>query len=94
MDNIKDIVNTVIGNIAQQRPDEHNKAERIWKNVLTEKESKHTKIEGLKDGCLFVYVDSPVWLYQMRIRQTKVLKQLKEEMPQIKYIRFKMGKIK
>ena len=94
MENIKDIVNTVIGNIAGQNPDIHNKVERIWKNVVNEKELKHTRMMGIKEGTLFVCVDSPAWMYQMRIRQSRILKQLKEEVPQIQYIRFKMGKIK
>ena len=58
------------------------------------KELKHTKIIGIKEDGLLVCVDSPAWLYQMRIRQTKILEQLKAEIPYIKYIRFKMGKIK
>ena len=94
MDNIKNIVNAVIGNIAEHNPDIHNKIERIWANLLNEKELKHTKIIGVKEYGLLVCVDSPAWLYQMRIRQTKILEQLKEEIPNIKYIRFKIGKIK
>ena len=94
MDNIKNIVSTVIGNMAEHKPDIHNKIERIWANLLNEKELKHTKIIGVKENGLLVCVDSPAWLYQMRIRQTKILKQLKKEIPLIKYIRFKMGKIK
>ena len=94
MDNIKNIVNTVIGNIAEKSPDTHNKTERIWKNLLNEKELKHTKVNGVKEETLFRCVDSPAWMYQMRIRQTKILKQLKEDVPGIKRIRFKMGKIK
>ncbi len=93
MDNIEDIVKTVIGNIANQSPDIHNKVERIWKNVTNEKERKHVKVIGVKEGGLFVCVDSPAWLYQIRIRQSRILKQLKEEIPEIKHIRFKMGKI-
>lgn len=94
MDNIKNIVNTVIGNIAERKPDKHDKVGRIWENLLNDKELKHTKIIGIKEEGLLVCVDSPAWMYQMKIRQTKILKQLKEEIPHIKYIRFKMGKIK
>jgi hypothetical protein len=93
MDDIKNILNTVIGNIADRNPDVHNKLDRIWSNLLNEKELKHTHIIGIKEDGLLVHVDSPAWLYQMRVRQTKILKQLKEEIPQIKYIRFKIGKI-
>lgn len=93
MEHIKNIVNTVIGNIASQNPDEHNKAERIWKNLLNEKELRHTKLIGIKEETLFVCVDSPAWMYQMRIRQTNILKHLKEDIPGVTRIRFKMGKI-
>jgi predicted nucleic acid-binding Zn ribbon protein len=49
---------------------------------------------GVNEGTLSVSVDSPAWMYQMRIRQTKILKQLKEEVSEIKQIRFKIGTIK
>jgi len=49
---------------------------------------------GVKEETLSVYVDSPAWMYQMRMRQTKILKQFKEEVSDIKHIHFKIGKIK
>ena len=94
MDDIKDIINKVIGDIAEKKPDIHNKVDRIWQNLLNKKELKHTKLVGINEGTLSVHVDSPAWLYQMRIRQTKIIKQLKEDAPDIKYIRFKIGKVK
>ena len=94
MDNIKDVIGKVIGGIAERNPDRHNKIARIWRNLLTEQELKHTKLMGVKEETLLVFVDSPAWMYQMRIRQTKILKQLKEEVSDIKHIRFKIGKIK
>ena len=94
MDEIKKIIGKVIGDIAEKNPNEHDKLERIWQNLLTDQELKHTKIAGVKEETVLVYVDSPAWLYQMRIRQLKILKQLKEEVSNIKYIRFKIGKIK
>ena len=77
MDDIKDIVNKVIGDIAGKKPDVHNKVERIWKNLLSTQELKHTKLVGINEGTLSVYVDSPAWLYQMRIRQTKIIRHIK-----------------
>ncbi len=72
----------------------HDKIDRIWKNLLTEQELKHTKLTGIKEETLSVCVDSPAWMHQMRMRQTKILKQLKEEVSEIKHIRFKIGTIK
>ena len=94
MDNIKDVINKVIGGIADRNPDVHNKIDRIWKNLLTEQELKHTKLSGINKETLSVCVDSPAWMHQMRTRQIKILKQLKEEVSDIKYIRFKIGTIK
>ena len=94
MDSIKDIINKVIGGIADRNPDRHNKIDRVWRNLLTKQELKHTKIMGVKEETLSVYVDSPAWMYQMRMRQTKILKQFKEEVSDIKHIHFKIGKIK
>ena len=93
MDDIKNIVGCVIGNIAEKNPHPENRVERIWMNLLNEQERAHTKIFGIKENTLFVYVDSPAWLHQMRIKQSKILKQLKEEVSDIKYIRLKIGKI-
>ena len=87
MDNIKDVIKKVIGGIADKSPDRHDKIDRIWKNLLTVQELKHTKLIGIKEETLSVFVDSPAWMYQMRIRQTKILKQLKEEVSDIKHIR-------
>jgi predicted nucleic acid-binding Zn ribbon protein len=94
MEDIKEIINKVIGDLAEKKPDVHNKVERVWQNLLNGQELKHTKLVGINEGTLSVFVDSPAWLYQMRIRQTKILKQLKEDAPDIKYIQFKIGKIK
>jgi predicted nucleic acid-binding Zn ribbon protein len=94
MENIKDIVKTVIGNIAQRNPDAEYRAERIWEKIIAENERKHTKVAGIKEEVLFVHVDSPAWLHHMRTRQNSIFQRLSEEIPGIKQIRFKMGKTK
>ena len=91
MDDIKNIVDKVIGAIADKKPEAHDKTERIWQNLLSKQELKHTKLVGINEETLSVCVDSPAWLYQMKIRQTKILKQLKEDVPGVKHIRFKIG---
>jgi predicted nucleic acid-binding Zn ribbon protein len=93
MDNIKDIVNDVIGKISKEKPGAGDKLQRIWHNLLGKKELQHTNLVGVKDGQLSVYVDSSAWLYQMNIRKHKILERLQEEIPDIKGIRFKLGKV-
>ena len=93
MDEIKNIITKVVGDLAQKNPEKHNKIDRIWKNLLNKQELKHTKLTGIHQGTLTVVVDSPAWLYQMKIRQNKIVKQMKEEVPGVQHIRFKIGKI-
>ena len=93
MENIKEIVNTVIGKISIKEGFSQNKIDSIWKNILNEKELEHTKIIGIKDGCILVNVDSPAWLYQMRINYKKILSRLNAELSEIKKISFKIGKV-
>lgn len=94
MDNIKSVINKVIAGIASKNPDTHNKIDGVWRNLLTKQELKHTKLNGLNKGSLFVLVDSPAWMYQLQTRQTKILKELKENIPDVKSIRFKVGSVK
>jgi predicted nucleic acid-binding Zn ribbon protein len=94
MNDIKNIITKVIGNIANRNPDTHDKVERIWQNLLNQQELRHTKLVGIKDGVLNVHVDSPAWLYQMRIRQAKIIESMQNEVSNIKTIRFQIGTIK
>jgi len=94
MDNIKDVVNQVIEKISIKQPFDQGKIERIWRNVLNEQELKHTSIDGMYEGNLSVIVDSPAWLYQMKIKKNRILERMTDELPDIKSIVFRIGKIK
>jgi len=94
MDNIKDIVTDVIGKLASKKIDEGSKVERIWQNIMEKDEIKHTKILGINEGKISVLVDSPAWLYQMKMKKRKILQQLMDEVPEVKQLTFKIGKIK
>ena len=93
MDNIKNIVSGVIGKMAAHEIKESEKIERIWENILEKCELKHTRLEGVKDNILFILIDSPAWLYQMRIKKRKLLIRIQQEIEEIKDIKFKIGKI-
>ncbi|MGE0267816.1 MAG: DciA family protein [Candidatus Omnitrophota bacterium] len=94
MDNIEDIIKNVIGKIADRKLEDHQKIYRLWISLLNESELKHTKLIGVNNGKVSVHVDSPAWLYQMNTRKRKILESLKEEISNIEYINFKIGKIK
>ena len=94
MDNIKDIVSQVIKKASTKKDGAANDLEEIWQSLLDKKEMEHTKILGMKDDRLWVEVDSPAWLYQMNLRRIKILRGLSREIPQIKSLYFKVGKVK
>ena len=93
MDNIKDIVKGVIGQMALKQPTPSEKIERILKNILDQQELKHIKFVGEKEGQLSISVDSPAWLYQMNTKKNRILDQLKDEITDVKGIRFRIGKV-
>ena len=94
MDPIRDIVREVISNISQRKPDAQQKILRIWNSVIGDQLAKHTAIGGLKDNALTIHVDSPACLFQMNLKKRKFLDQLKEEIPELENINFKIGKVK
>ena len=94
MDNIKNIVHQVIDRMSIRQPDQHNRIERIWRNVLEKGEEVHLRIDKFSDGNLVVYVDSPAWMHQMNQKKYNLLERMKQEIPEIKRISFKIGKVK
>ncbi len=76
------------------RPEMQNKIQRLWQNILEKKIIQHTKIIGLQKGKLVVHVDSPAWLFQMNLQRRKVLEKMKEGIPELSHIHFKIGKVK
>lgn len=94
MDRIKDIVGQVIEKIAEKKAAGHKRIDQVWQNILEKKDLQHTCLVGIKEGKLLVAVDSPAWLFQMNIKKQRILERLKEEMPEIQRIHFKIGKVK
>ena len=93
MDNIREIVKDVISKISQKQPDIRDQLETAWFGIVDEKQRKHTRLAGLKDGKISVYVDSPAWLFQMKIKKGEILKKLKSKIPEIKDLIFSVGKV-
>ena len=91
MDNIKDIVHQVIDRLSIRQPDEHNRIERIWRNILEKQELGHLKIDKFSNGNLLVHVDSPAWMHQMNQKKYVILERMKQEIPEIKSISFKIA---
>lgn len=97
MDSIKDIIPQVVEKMVRwrsQRSGGCDTIEQVWENILEEQELRHTRLIGPRDGKLFIAVDAPAWVYHLRMRKTKILRQLQKEIPEIQDILFKVGAIK
>jgi len=92
MEDIKNIVNKVIGAMSSGSGQAPGDVQEIFLKVVSAKEAKHAKISGMKDGRLYVHIDSPAWLYQFKLKRKKIFEGLKERMPGLKSIYFKIGK--
>ncbi|MDP8265319.1 MAG: DUF721 domain-containing protein [Candidatus Aceula meridiana] len=93
MEQIKDIVSQVVGDLAQRVPQKEETLQRFWKSVMKGKAAKHTSIYGLKEGVLKISVDSPAWVFQLNLNKRKILKELQICFADVKDIRFKIGKV-
>lgn len=94
MDSIKDIIPKVVEKMARwrgQRAGGQEILELVWQDILEQQELKHVRLIGPRDGNLLFSVDSPARAYYLRMRKAKILKQLREKMPEIKDITFKVG---
>lgn len=93
MEEIKDIVKNVVHHIEQQKEQKNKDIHQVWRQCVKEKESHHTRVQGIKDHVLYVNVDCAAWMFQCRLRYKPILKAVQQEVSDIKRIYFKVGKI-
>lgn len=94
MDSIKDIIPQVVGKMVRsrnQQAGERGSLEQIWQDILEKQELRHARLGGQRDGNLLVFVDSPARAYHLRMGKAKILKQIREKIPEIKDITFKVS---
>ena len=94
MDNIKDLVTKVVEEISCKQGLARGNLEKNILDLLTPQEREHLKVDGVKNGDVFIVVDVPSWLYQISAKKNKLLKRLKEENPDIRNLYLKIGKVK
>lgn len=93
MDEIKSLIHKVIEKISSQKPITQVKIQDDWYAAAGEPARQHTKIGGIKDGMLIIYVDSPAWLFEMSLKRVPLLRQLQKEHAEIRKLIFKIGKV-
>lgn len=93
MDDIKNLVHQVIEKISSQKPTTQVKIQDDWYKIAGEAARQHTKLGGIKEGMLIVYVDSPAWLFEMNLKRAPLLRQLQGDHAEIRKLIFKIGKV-
>jgi len=93
MDNIEEIVKSVIGKISQRQPDAQFELEKIFYQFIGEKNKEFTRFTGCKNNIVFIMVDSPIRLHQLKSKKIKLLRGFKKVSPEIKDIIYKVGQI-
>jgi len=93
MEEIKNIIPDVVKMLSRKETSEETKIQRVWDSLLEGKIKKHAKIFGIKEGKMMVCVDSPAWMFHLNLKKNKLLKEIKEEIPELTEICFKIGKV-
>ena len=92
MQTIKDIVSNVVAQMAAHKPFEGIDVGEVWYKVSSESR-EHTKVRNFSDGRMLVVVDSPARIFKLTVEKQRILQSLQREIPQLKTIEFKVGKI-
>lgn len=64
-----------------------------WKETLGERIAKVTKPDGLKRGRLFIVVEDPIWLHQLKMLSPQIIASLNERLkaPVVKEVYLRIG---
>ncbi|NQT90603.1 MAG: DUF721 domain-containing protein [Candidatus Omnitrophica bacterium] len=75
---IKDILKTAIGGIEAETKGRVYKedVQKAWEQAAGKEASRHSTPTNIKDKTLVIDVDSPVWIYQLRLKKDKIEKRL------------------
>ncbi|HOY09027.1 MAG TPA: DciA family protein [Candidatus Omnitrophota bacterium] len=91
MEEIKNIIHNVIDHLSGQPLNKDQELFVLWETLLEDTEKKHVQLSGLKSGTLYVNVDSSAWLYQMKLKKTRILERIQTEFSDIQKMYIKIG---
>jgi len=93
MEQIKSIVYDVIKNI-QDKQAPSGDIEGLWIKSVRKKAAQHTKVRFFKKGKLHINVESPAWLYDLKLKKEDIIKKIKKlSKNKITDLRFRVGDI-
>lgn len=68
--------------------------EALAKKAFSGKESQHLQAGNLKNGILYIKVDSSTWLYYFNLHKKELLEKLSGAQSPVKDLKFSLGQIK
>ncbi|MFC1667105.1 DciA family protein [Candidatus Omnitrophota bacterium] len=92
---IKGILNKVIGKIEKQNPGRKEKILGAWQRIVGGKAASHSRPVSIRRKVLTIEMDSSTWLYTLNLKRKSILKDIKKELEEYKIenIRFRIGDI-
>jgi predicted nucleic acid-binding Zn ribbon protein len=90
MDNMKDLVHGVIGELAKKRPQEVDIVV-LWQRISGN--AKGSRVAEIKNGTLTILVDSSARKITLFRKREELLQEIQSKVPAIKTIYFKVGSV-
>ena len=88
--NIKDVIPSVIGELAKKRPQEID-ITSLWQRISGG--GKGSRVHEIKGGNLTVVVDSSIRKMHLFRKRQELLEEIQNKVPSIKTIYFKVGSV-
>ena len=86
---IKDIIAQVIGGMSGTAAVSRKDLAALWQDICPD----GTAVVDLKEGVVIIHVDSALRLAHLNARRTPLLKEVQSKCPQVRQLKFKVGKI-
>ncbi len=88
-----DVVKQLVENQVSPRQAKFEIIAEVWSRLLTADLRRHCEIADISGGQLKVLVDSPSYVYELRLCGSELLEELQQQCPraQIKKIKFVIG---
>lgn len=92
---IKSILENIVPKINGAPPLAHFHIQEVWKETVGVHIAKKTYADGIRNGIVYVNVETSAWMQELTFMKPEILKRLNEVLPApgVKDIRFKLGKM-
>ena len=95
LQDLKSLLQSIVSGMEGAPLQEQLRIRDMWEAVVGPHIAKKASPEGVKNGILFVSVESSVWMQELTFMKQQILERLTQscESSGVKDIRFKLGKI-